>query len=1082
MGTVVADESAVSAELHQLAGQIEQHRGFSDVLTSLRAGNSGTLGGVWGSSRALVAAAIARSASGSLVIVLPHANDIDDFYSDLALFSQLEVDQLPAWETDAGERVLHDEIYGQRQRLLKSLLAEQAPAVIVTTIQSLMQPVPSQENLRAATRTLSVGETLDQEEISNWLVERGCTSTSAVELPGEFSIRGGILDLFPPDARYPVRIEWFGDQIESIRSFDVGSQRSVSTLQQIDLTFLQPDSLHRTHFTAYLPPQSWFLLIEPNELNEEGKHYHERLEHPQDFFAVSTTFSELYKFPSVAAEGVPTGSFETTAHLQIESIEQFSGNVHRVRDELETAAVGQRVYLVADTEAEAERLGEVFSETRLMTEGRLRFVLGRLANGFRLVSGQVVLISAAELFHRQDLARPALHRQGRAIDSFLQLREGDLVVHVAHGIGRYRGIKLLEKENRAEEHLELEYQGGTRLYVPASKIELVQKYVGGRKAKPKLAKIGGKAWIRQKKAAQLAVADLAVEMLELQATREARPGIGFPADTAWQREFDAAFPYQETPDQLTAIESIKQDMHLNKPMDRLLCGDVAFGKTELAIRAAFKAIDAGYQVAVLVPTTVLAEQHRRTFGQRMAEFPFEIAALSRFCSKKQQREIVARAAAGQVDLLIGTHRLVSPDVQFQNLGLVIIDEEQRFGVAVKERLKALRTSVDVLTMTATPIPRTLHMSLLGLRSISNLETPPKDRLAVETRVARFDDNLVRHAVLRELNRDGQIFFVHNRIHDIHGVASRLQKIVPEASIGIGHGQMPESELERVMLGFVSREFDILLATTIIESGLDIPNANTIFIDDADRYGLADLHQLRGRVGRYKHRAYCYLLVDEKRQLSPEAARRLRAIEEFSRMGAGFDLAMRDLELRGAGNLLGTQQSGHIAMVGYELYCSLLERAVRELKKLPPPESVDVAIDLPMEAYFPRAYLADMRTKIDLYRRLARITNQSQLDDYRAELIDRFGPLPAVSEQLLELARVRILAHQQGIDSIHLEGKYLVLGYRDRQQIDLLASDSNGRLRVVDGRSAYLPLQKGVSSIDAILSEFESLLQPGRAAR
>jgi len=1078
MDSIVTAKSLPANELGKLASQLEQQSGFSGVLASLLAGHGGTLGGVWGSSCALVATALQHACPATLVVVLPHARNLDAFRNDLALFADVSVEQFPAWETDAGERLLQDEIYAQRLRVLKRLHQnEPDPLIVVTAIQSLMQPGPSVDDLLAATRTIDAGEVLDVPELTCWLAEQGCESTSAIELPGEFSVRGGILDVFPPDAEHPVRIELFGDEVESIRWFDVATQRSVTTLSSVDITVLQPNSRDRTHFTSYLPPDSWFLLVEPNELQEEGRYYHQRLERPEDFFATTTTLKEIYKFPSVTASGVPSGSYETTAHLQFESIERFSGDVHRVRKELDEAAAGQSVYLVSETEAEVQRLTELFADTEMLSEGRLKFVLGRLSSGFRLVDQQVILLSAAELFLREEVARPSLRRLGRAIDSFLQLREGDLVVHVGHGIGRYRGLKLLEKEGGAEEHLEIEFHGGTRIYVPSSKIELVQKYVGGRKTKPTLARIGGKAWIRHKQAAEKAVIDLAADMLQLQAARSARPGIAFPADSTWQQEFDAAFPHQETPDQLSALVAIKEDMQQPKPMDRLLCGDVGYGKTELAIRAAFKAIDAGYQVAVLVPTTVLAMQHGRTFMQRMAEFPFDIAVVSRFCSKKEQRQILQRAAAGQVDLLIGTHRLASADVQFQNLGLLIIDEEQRFGVAVKERLKALRASVDILTMTATPIPRTLHMSLLGVRSISNLETPPKDRLSVETRIARFDDNLIRHAVLRELNREGQIYFVHNRVHDIHAVAARLQRIVPEATIGIGHGQMPESELEDVMLGFIRKDFDILLATTIIESGLDIPNANTIFIDDADRYGLADLHQLRGRVGRYKHRAYCYLLVDEDRHLSPEAARRLRAIEEYSQMGAGFALAMRDLELRGAGNLLGTQQSGHISSVGYELYCALLEKAVRQLKNLPPQESVDVSIDLPLGAFFPRDYVLDMRTKIDLYRRLARIATEEDLDDFREELADRFGSLPASVEQLVELARLRIWAHAWHITAIHQEGPYVVLGYADRSIMADLVERSGKRLRVADASSAYLPMNKQVSEVQEILVELKSLLRP-----
>jgi transcription-repair coupling factor (superfamily II helicase) len=511
-------------------------------------------------------------------------------------------------------------------------------------------------------------------------------------------------------------------------------------------------------------------------------------------------------------------------------------------------------------------------------------------------------------------------------------------------------------------------------------------------------------------------------------------------------------------------------------MDRLLCGDVGYGKTEVAMRAAFKAVDAGFQVAVLVPTTLLCEQHLRTFTARLAEFPFEIAALSRFATRRQQTQTIARLEEGSIDIVIGTHRLAQHDVRFHNLGLVVIDEEQRFGVEVKERLKALRQIVDVLTMTATPIPRTLHMGLLGLRDISNLETPPEDRLAVETRVARFEPELIRHAVLRELNRGGQIFFVHNRVEDIEILAKRLRQIVPEAKLAVGHGQMNENDLERVMLDFIDRRYDILLATTIVESGLDIPNANTIFIDEADRYGLADLHQLRGRVGRYKHRAYCYLLIDPNKNLSPTAAKRLRAIEEFSDMGAGFAIAMRDLEIRGAGNILGTEQSGYIASVGYELYCDLLEHAVRHLKQLPPKTSIEVDADLPGQGYIPRTYVPDMRLKIDLYRRLARVASLGDLADFRAELVDRFGPPPPLVENLLELAEIRIAAHHWQITSIHLENQYAVFVYTSARRIQQLAAASRGRLRVVDGRSAYLPLDKALAQPELLFSELKALLQ------
>jgi len=523
--------------------------------------------------------------------------------------------------------------------------------------------------------------------------------------------------------------------------------------------------------------------------------------------------------------------------------------------------------------------------------------------------------------------------------------------------------------------------------------------------------------------------------------------------------------------------SIQTDMETARPMDRLICGDVGFGKTEVAMRAAFKAVDNGYQVALLAPTTVLVEQHFHTFRDRMAEFPFDIARLSRFCSAREQREIIKRLAGGQIDIVIGTHRLASSDVRFSNLGLVIIDEEQRFGVEVKERLKSFRSTVDVMTLSATPIPRTLHMSLVGVRDISNLETPPEDRLAIETRVTRFDRDLIRHAVLRELNRGGQIFFVHNRVGDIRMVEEILRQVVPESSIRVGHGQMPESELEKVMVDFVDGRFDLLLATTIVESGLDIPNANTIFVNEADRYGLADMHQLRGRVGRYKHRAYCYLMLDPHKAITPNAARRLRAIEEFSDMGAGFAIAMRDLEIRGAGNLLGTQQSGHIATVGYELYCQLLENAVRTQKRVPPERAIDVDVDLPGRSYLPTDYVPDMRLKIDLYRRLARITTVHQLGELREELLDRFGSLPDPVRRMLSVEELRIDAAVWQIAEVYRDGRFVVFRYTNRARAEQLARQHDGKLRLVDDQHAYLTISQGVTTPDALLETTKTVLRP-----
>ncbi len=1083
-----------------LAETLRTHSGFVEVVASLREGHGGTIGGTWGSSSALTAAALSESlaatlttAPGMLVVVLPHAADADSFADDLSLFTSSPIALLPALESLNDEPAANDPVASARLSLVKRLTMPSddpslptVPAIIVTSIQALLAPLADPREIEASTRRLEVEGRLDPAELADWLIARGWQATSAIDTPGTFARRGGIIDLFAIDWDRPVRVELIGDEIESLRTFDTVSQRSVVELKSIDLTALAAGpAARRTQLADIVPAGSWWVLVEPGELAEEAKRTFERLGAAANLSAPEDIFARIYRFPSVTLAALAQSSLEATAALSIESVERFTGVLDRVRDELETVGRDQDVWVVAPTDAEEKRLRELLDHSAPAQSGRLHFARGHLSSGFRLVPEKLVLVSSAELFRREDVtARAPRHRLSRAIDTFLDLHEGDHVVHVAHGIGRYRGLKLLEKQDRTEEFLQIEFAESTTVYVPASCIELVQKYIGGSKVSPKLAKIGGTLWAKQKLAVQKAVADMAAEMIQLQAKRESRPGIAFPPDTAWQRTFEESFPFDETPDQVTAIEAIRCDMQNVRPMDRLLCGDVGFGKTELAMRAAFKAVESGHQVAVLVPTTVLAEQHRRSFAARFSEFPFTIRALSRFSSTREERETLEGLASGSVDIVIGTHRLAQADIHFANLGLLVVDEEQRFGVDVKERLKSLRTSVDVLTMTATPIPRTLHMSMLGIRDISSLATPPANRLAVETRVSRWDASLIRHAIDRELARGGQVFFVHNRIHDIHTVAHRLSQIVPEATIAIGHGRLSESELEDVMLTFVAGTTDILLATTIIESGLDIPNANTIFIDESDAYGLADLHQLRGRVGRSHHRAYCYMLVDETAHLTSTAARRLRAIQEFSSMGAGFSLAMRDLEIRGAGNLLGTQQSGHIATVGYELYCRLLEQSVRGIKSMPPAEPPQVTIDLPGEAWLPRDFIPDFRTKIDVYRRLSRTMDDAQIDDLAAELLDRFGPLPAESKRLMEFARLRVAAAALGIDSVTREAGMLALRYHDRSAMESLKATGPAAarlLRIVDHRTAYLPVENAVwTDSERLLQAVRTLLRPARA--
>ncbi|UUO05759.1 transcription-repair coupling factor [Blastopirellula sp. J2-11] len=1076
MATGTSLESA-AAQLRSLPQGLAERTEFRELVAQIAAGRKGTIEGVWGSACALVTAAIEPDIAGPLLVVCPSLTDIDDVSDALRTFSNADIVQFPAWESDRSERLLHDEIYGRRLRVLKQLTHGPQPAIIVTSIESLLQPVPSAANVAANSRRVRVGDQLDVEELAQWLVRHKFHSTSAVELPGEFSLRGGILDVFAPDWEQPARIELFGDEVESIRQFEIGTQRSLHPLETVEITVLRYGKGQTGHFSDYLPTASVCVLIELERMKDSAEQYLDRLEKIEDKFGLHETLQKLQPLGSLSLSGVASGHLDASLTLHFESVEQFSGDIERVRGELEALSNGQDVYIICQTEAEIDRLSEVFEGGELQRNGRLYFALGRLPQGFRYREESVVLVSGDQLFHRVRRQRPAARKLGKVIDSFLDLRKGDLVVHLAHGIGRYRGLKKIEKQRQVEEHLEIEFHGGTKVYVPASKVELVQKYVGGSKSRPPLAKIGGVTWQKQKKAVEQAVHDLAGELLEVQAMRRSRPGIAFSADTLWQREFDLSFPYEETTDQLTAIGNIKFDMEQPRPMDRLLCGDVGFGKTEVAMRGAFKAVDNGYQVAILVPTTILAEQHYKSLRERMAEFPFTIARLSRFASAKEQRDVVKGLKAGTIDIVVGTHRLASKDVSFQNLGLVVIDEEQRFGVEIKERLKQLRTTVDVLTMTATPIPRTLHMSLVGVRDISNLETPPLDRVAVETKVSRWGDELIRHAVLRELSRGGQIFFVHNRVQDIELIAAKLQRIVPEAKIGIGHGQMGEGALEKVMTDFIAGKFDLLLATTIVESGLDIPNANTIFIDEANRYGLSELHQLRGRVGRYKHRAYCYMLLQPGRHLSPVAAKRLHAIEEFSHMGAGFAISMRDLEIRGAGNILGTQQSGHIATVGYELYCQLLETAVRRMKRMPPKMTIDVDVDLPGAAYLPDDYVNDMRQKIDLYRRMTRVASDEDLTNLKEEMQDRFGPFPDPVERMLRMTEIKLDAAFWQINAIFLEEEYLVLQYSDRGRVEQLARLRGRNFRIVDDKSVYVPLKSSEQDADAIIHKTKSILRP-----
>ncbi len=1094
--------------LAELVDRLRRVDTFSAVARAMQAGQSGTIDGAWGSSCALATSAVVKEAPGQVLIVLPRISDVDDFAADLLPFLDPPPVVFPAWESLPKDRSVADPVYGARLRMLQELEGPNPPKVIVASLAALLHPVPSRKTLTAGTRTIRVGQSLATEEFLGWLVERGFERTPTIERAGEFSIHGGIIDIFAPEAIDPVRIELFGDEVDSIRTFDVETQRKVDTLADTTITAIasgigfQPvkgagkDEVNQKdkndRLEAYptdgeclvdrLSANCWVVLSELSDLVEEGRHYLQRLDDPKGLYRVEHVLARTTQHPSVTLSALMGASAETTCHLQVESLERLAGPKSEVLKEL-AGIVGrdEQVVIACHNEGERQRLIELLEQSVPELVPRVSLVVGSVTRGYRLVAEQVVVISDNELFDRVEVRRTAARKrrlESRAIDSFLDLKEGDLIVHISHGIGRFRGMQVLDREGGQEEHLVLEFRDGVKIFVPASLINLVQKYVGATKSSPTLSKVGGTAWASSKKKVAAAVADMASDMLRLQAQREMIPGIACPPDTRMQQEFEAAFPYTETDDQVRAIDDSKIDLEKPRPMDRLICGDVGFGKTEVAIRAAFKVVDAGRQVAILVPTTVLAEQHYRTFCNRFAEFPISVEVLSRFRTKAEQKEILLKMEAGAVDIVIGTHRLVQPDVRFKDLGLLVIDEEQRFGVAHKEMLKRLRLAVDVMTLSATPIPRTLHLSLLGIRDISNLTTPPQDRMAIETRIVRWDDQLIKQAVMRELNRGGQVYFVHTRVMDIESLADRIQNIVPEARIAIVHGQMGEHDLEQNMYAFVKAQADILIATTIIESGLDIPTANTMFINEADKYGLADLHQLRGRVGRHKNRAYCYLILDDKKSLTSVAAKRLKAIEEFSELGAGFKIAMRDLEIRGAGNILGTEQSGHISSVGYELYCHLLENAVRRQKQMPERELPHVDVDLAVTAFLPNSFVPPGRQKIDVYRRLSVAATSAELAEVAGEIRDRFGPLPPETEQLVELKELQLMAFAWGIHGIRMEeGRFAVLSYKDEKQIRALQRRVGNDLRMVDPGVAYLLLPVMDMNGPEAIEHLKSVLKP-----
>jgi transcription-repair coupling factor (superfamily II helicase) len=1053
------------------------------------------INGLWGSAPSALVAALRAETGRPVLMICGHLDEADDLADDIELFSGKRPDVLGALELAGSLGKVSEEQVSNRLRLLQDLASSSLDRVVVAPIQALMQSVPAREQLDSLTRQIRVGERLEPEKLIVWLAEHGYNRLEQVEVPGDFAVRGGIIDVYIPGDFDPksdevgltVRFDFFDDQVESIRRFDLSTLGSGDRLESIRLLDLRGrlDLDGSTSLFSYLDPSTIVVFWAPMEIAEQARSYLDRLPDLRGVYPLQAVLSaasefswvELSQFEQGNVLGLAprTGGVEKVS-LPIGSLQRFETEARKAIRELSELAATHQVTIFCENEGEAGRFRELLAQDAPEAVPKVTVCIGYLHRGF-VWDGKVAILGHHELFHRYEMRRRVKKViASRPVDSFVDLKVGDYVVHVAHGIAKFTGIQTLTKDGRNEEYLTLRFAENGTLHVPAARINLIQKYIGGFHGHPTLSRLGSGAWEKQKAKVSEAVMDMAAELIEIQAARRAQQGTAYPPDTQWQREFEAEFPYEPTADQVSSAEEIKADLQQTRPMDRLLCGDVGYGKTELAMRAAFKCVEFGKQVAVLVPTTVLAEQHYRSFRERMVNYPFRIESLSRFKTPKQQKEIVAAAARGEVDILIGTHRLLSKDVKFADLGLVVVDEEQRFGVVHKERLKQMRTMVDVLTMSATPIPRTLHMSMLGLRDISSLTTAPQDRRSIVTEVMPFDRERVRLAILRELQREGQVYFVHNRVNNILAIAEQVQSLAPDARVLVGHGQMAEGQLEEVMLRFIRHEADILVCTTIIESGLDIPNANTIIINNADRFGLSELHQLRGRVGRYKHRAYCYLLLPADRPVTPVAAKRLKAIEEYSHLGAGFKIAMRDLEIRGAGNILGPEQSGHIATVGYEMYCQLLEEAVRQLKNEPKPLQPDAHVDIGISAYIPSSFIPSDRQRLDAYRRLARCTSLEMLAELQADLADAFGELPRQVLVLIALTELRLLAGIYGAQSIIRKPPDVVITVRDARAVQEALTGAPGTLRVIDEKTVYLRMPPTFMEPEPLLMVLRNLMR------
>ena len=1099
---------------------------------------------------------------------LPHAATIADRLKVLSSLSEVGTDRRAVRNGAPGGHALPTATLGRDGPPGRP----PQPVVIVASVQALMQRTFSPSSLHALRFPLARGQSLDLQEFSDRLLALGYHPEFQVSERGDLAVRGGIVDFFPLDRDLPVRVELAGDTVESIRSFDPVTQQSQEKLESLaiapagELGLLKQSSAPVTPLVDLLPTDTLLVLAEPESLLLAADQYARQIPADDRFFVAwqhtLTSGKALVQLTEAIALDPPDGYF----NLRLVSLDAYRPLDTRAPvPEIAETVRGQffaqmqrwvtedyRLHVLCSTDGERQRFAELWQEFTVSRETPRResesappgvtrptIAVAYLSRGFLWPDAQLAVVTDSEIFGRYKPARPRqkLHAVSAPIANWSEIEAGDYVVHIQHGIGKYLGFKTIEMnvgptaapqlgavtalslpQSARQEVLAIEYANEARLYVPVDQAHLVSKYIGAGKRVPKLHEIGGTLWQRQKFSAERSIMDLASELLEIHAARATLEGHAFQPDTSWQREFEAAFPYDETPDQLTSIAEMKSDMEAKKPMDRLICGDVGYGKTEVAIRAAFKAVMDGMQVAVLCPTTVLAEQHWNTFRERMAGYPISVEMLSRFRTPAESRKVVQQVGEGGVDIVIGTHRLLSADVRFKNLGLVVIDEEQRFGVLHKEKFKQLRKLVDVMTLSATPIPRTLYMALTGARDMSTIETPPVDRLPVETIIAPYDEQLIKQAIQREINRGGQVYFLHNRVKSIEAVAERLRTLM-EGGVGgqasrlspfgagtmdrrvayptktitidVGHGQMSDDELETVMHRFVKGHTDVLVCTTIIESGLDIPNANTIIIDRADRFGLADLYQLRGRVGRYKHQAYAYILIPRHMQLIQTARKRISAIKQYSSLGSGFKIAMRDLEIRGAGNILGAEQSGHITAIGFDLYCQLLKESVGRLKGEKPKRLAQVTLkldflyasqperraaqsavagkDRPTDslARIPAGYIQENRLRIQAYRKIAGVAAAEEVEELRREFRDRYGKLPREVRLLLLCAETKILAAQARVEVVETKADKIMLS-------------QHGQPFQVGGRFPRFTKTRPEDKLTELRKLLESLYEPNRS--